>query len=111
MCLKTNRQMNELEAMLMHIDEISQRGGTSLRLVPGCHEWHPYAPAGAGLADAPLPHIHFRADFGYFLFNWEWGEGGFADVYLQFAFDGLDVDFAAFGDVGQQDAQAERHCQ
>jgi hypothetical protein len=45
-----------------------------------------------------LPCVHLGAYFGFFL-NGNRGEGGLADVYLQFAFSGRDVDFAAFGDV------------
>src|SRR5579872_3317365 len=53
-----------------------------------------------------LPGVRLHADLG-FLFDGKRREGGFADVYLQFAFGGGDVDFAAFGDVGEQDTQTE----
>ena len=35
----------------------------------------------------------------------------FSDVDLQLAVYGLDVNFTVFRNIGQEDTQAERHCQ
>jgi hypothetical protein len=60
-----------------------------------------------GTLGGERPYILARAnvyiDFGLFLHLASW----LFDVYLKFAIDLLDVDFAMFGNVGQEDAQAE----